>query len=63
MPPKSQAQRRWAYAAAEGKVPGVPKSVGVKFEGPGLKGLPARVKPAAMAMPMAHPKMHTSKMN
>jgi hypothetical protein len=63
MPPKSRAQRRFGYAAAEGKVPGVPKSVGVKFEGHGLKGLPERVKPPTMAMPSDHPKMHTPKHN
>ena len=45
MPPKSQAQRRWAYAVAEGKVKGTPKSVGREFEGHGIKGLPNRVKP------------------
>lgn len=42
MPPKSEAQRRWAYAAAEGKIPGVKPSVGVEFEGHGIKGLPER---------------------
>lgn len=44
MPPVSQAQRRWAYAVAEGKVKGTPKSVGVEFEGHGVKGLPEHVK-------------------
>ena len=44
MPPKSQAQRRFGFAAAAGKIPGVPKKVGVEFEGPGLKGLPAKVR-------------------
>jgi hypothetical protein len=43
VPPVSQAQRRWAYAVAEGKVKGTPKSVGVEFEGHGVKGLPERV--------------------
>lgn len=45
MPPKSQAQRRWAFAAAEGKIPGVSKAVGKEFEGPGINGLPERVTP------------------
>lgn len=44
MLPKSQAQRRFGFAAAAGKIPGVPKKVGVAFEGPGLKGLPAKVR-------------------
>lgn len=43
MPPKSQAQRRWAYAAAEGKVTGVSRKVGKEFEGHGIKGRPAKV--------------------
>jgi hypothetical protein len=43
MPPRSQAQRRWAFAAAAGKIPGVKPSVGVEFEGPGIKGLPERI--------------------
>lgn len=43
MPPVSQAQRRWAYAAAEGKVPGVSRAVGREFEGHGVKGLPETV--------------------
>ena len=45
MPPKSQAQRRFGYAAAEGKVAGVSKKIGKEFEGHGIKGLPAKVKP------------------
>lgn len=43
MPPKSQAQRRFGYAAAEGKVPGVSKKVGKEFEGKGVKNLPKKV--------------------
>ena len=43
MPPKSQAQRRFGYAAAAGEIPGVSRKVGLEFEGHGIKGLPARV--------------------
>ena len=52
MLPKSQAQRRFGFAAAAGKIPGVPKKVGVAFEGPGLKGLPAKVRGPKPPMPM-----------
>ncbi len=31
MPSKSKAQNRFMHAAAEGKVPGVPKKVGKEF--------------------------------
>jgi hypothetical protein len=55
MPPKSQAQRRWAYAAAEGKIPGVARSVGVEFEGHGVKGLPEKVQPFAKKRSDARP--------
>lgn len=43
--PKSQAQRRFGFAAAEGKVPGVSKQVGVELEGKGIKGLPSKISP------------------
>ena len=49
MPPKSQAQRRWAYATVEGKTD-APKSVGEEFLGHGIKGLPDRVKPMGKGM-------------
>jgi len=44
MPVVSQAQRRWAYATAEGKTD-APKSVGREFVNAshGLKGLPEHV--------------------
>jgi hypothetical protein len=63
MPPKSQAQRRFGFAAAAGKVPGVPKKVGVEFEGPGLKGFPAKVRQPKMPEPGVEPLQveHTSK--
>ena len=46
MPPKSEAQRRAMYAAAEGKSTlGIPKKVGKEFTGADTKGkLPKRVK-------------------
>jgi hypothetical protein len=46
VPVVSQAQRRWAYATAEGKTD-APKSVGREFVNAshGLKGLPERVRP------------------
>ena len=54
MPVKSQAQRRWAYATAEGKTDTDP-SVGKEFveASHGLKGLPERVKshPSAAKSP------------
>jgi hypothetical protein len=45
MPVRSQAQRRFMYAAAEGVAP----SVGREFvnSSKGVEGLPARVKPKA----------------
>ena len=43
MPPKSQAQRRWAFWTAEGKNPNASPAVGKEFEGPGIRGLPERV--------------------
>ena len=44
MPPKSQAQRRFMYAVAEGKVSGVAPKVGKDFEASDhQKGLPARI--------------------
>lgn len=45
MPVKSQAQRRLMYAAAEGKVPGIKKSVGSEFVNAshGITGLPEHV--------------------
>jgi len=55
MPPKSQAQRRFGYAAAAGKIPGVPKKVGLEFEGHGIKGLP-KVAPSDKALNMPAPK-------
>lgn len=64
MPPVSQAQRRWAFAAAEGKIPGTPKSVGVEFEGKGIKNLPGRLKinriphPGEEPLPKAHSSRH-----
>ena len=43
MPPKSQAQRKWAYyTAAHGKTAKA-RAVGKEFEGHGIKGLPAKV--------------------
>lgn len=46
MPVKSQAQRRFMYAAEKGKVPGVAKSVGADFinASHGVKGLPEHVR-------------------
>lgn len=45
MPVKSEAQRRFMYAVAEGKVRGVPKKVGRDFVAAshGIRDLPARV--------------------
>lgn len=43
MPPVSQAQRRWAYATVEGKTD-APPSVGQKFLGHGITGLPEHAK-------------------
>jgi hypothetical protein len=48
MPPVSQAQRRWAYATKEGKTDTAP-SVGEKFLGHGIKGLPERAAAATKA--------------
>lgn len=49
MPSKSKAQNRLMHAAAEGKVPGVPPSVGKEFvkadAGRKVGKLPAHVKP------------------
>lgn len=46
MPMKSKAQNRFMHAAAEGKIKGVPSSVGKKFvkeqHGKSEKGLPER---------------------
>ncbi len=46
MPAKSKAQNRLMHAAAEGKVPGVPKSVGKEFvkHTSSTKNLPEHVK-------------------
>ena len=55
MPPVSQAQRRWAYATAEGKT-SAPPSVGREFEGHGIKGLPERVKATPRKKVMAFKK-------
>lgn len=48
MPPKSQAQRRWAFATAEGKTK-APPSVGQKFLGHGVTGLPEKLGRLAKA--------------
>lgn len=50
MPPKSQSQRRWAYATAEGKTD-APPSVGREFLGHGVTRLPERVKAALGTKP------------
>jgi hypothetical protein len=48
MPSKSIKQNRFMHAAAEGKIPGVPKKVGKDFvkadQGRKIKKLPMRVK-------------------
>lgn len=46
MPPKSEKQRKWAYAVKAGDVPGVAPSVGSKVlgEGEGHKKAPAKKK-------------------
>lgn len=46
MPVKSEAQRRFMYAAKEGKVKGVLPSVGAEFieKSKGLKDLPERAE-------------------
>lgn len=54
MPSKSQAQNRFMHAAAEGKVPGVPKSVGEDYveadRGRKVGKLPNHVKHAAKGL-------------
>lgn len=48
MPSKSKAQNRFMHAAAEGKIPSVPRKVGKEFvkadEGRKMSKLPSRVK-------------------
>ena len=46
MPPKSESQRRWAFATAEGKTDTAP-AVGRKFLGHGVKNLPEKAKKKA----------------
>ncbi len=48
MPVVSQAQRRFMYAAAEGRVPGVKPRVGAEFvqASKGLTGLPEHITKA-----------------